>query len=60
MSYVLAVLAPCTNAFSSILQRKAGRRVPTRQNLSITLIWSLVHDPVWFGGILAITVGFLL
>jgi drug/metabolite transporter (DMT)-like permease len=60
MTYLLAVLAACANAASSVLQRKAGRRIPTGQNLSPRLIWSLVHEPVWFGGVLAVTVGFLL
>ena len=36
---------------------KANRRVPQKQNLSVKLIISLFHQPVWFGGILA---GFLL
>ena len=60
MTYLLAVLAACANATSSVLQRKAGRRVPQDQNLSLRLIWSLLHQPVWFGGILAVTAGFLL
>jgi drug/metabolite transporter (DMT)-like permease len=60
MTYLLAVLAACANATSSVLQRAASRRVPQRQNLTLRLIWSLLHEPVWFGGILAITVGFLL
>jgi drug/metabolite transporter (DMT)-like permease len=60
MTYLLAVLAACANATSSVLQRKAGRRVPQGQNLSLRLIGSLLHQPVWFGGILAVTAGFLL
>jgi len=60
LSYLLAVLAAFGNATSSVLQRKANREVPRNQNLSWRLIWSLVHQPVWFGGILAICVGFLL
>jgi drug/metabolite transporter (DMT)-like permease len=60
LSYVLAVLAAFGNATSSVLQRKANRDVPSNQNLSWRLIWSLLHQPVWFGGILAICVGFLL
>ncbi len=43
MEYVLAVLAACANATSSVLQRKAGRRVPKRQNMSLRLVWSLAH-----------------
>lgn len=60
ITYLLAVLAAGANATSSVLQRKAGRRVPRGENLSLRLIWSLLHQPVWFGGILAVTVGFLL
>jgi hypothetical protein len=47
MTYLLAVLAACANATSSVLQRKAGRNVPKRQNLSLKLVWSLAHEPVW-------------
>ncbi|MGH3419107.1 MAG: DMT family transporter, partial [Streptosporangiaceae bacterium] len=60
LKYVLAVLAACANAISSVLQRKANQQASQRENLSLKLIWSLAHEPVWFGGILAITVGFLL
>jgi drug/metabolite transporter (DMT)-like permease len=60
LSYLLAVLAACANATSSVLQRKANREVPRKQNLSPRLIWSLAHQPAWFGGVLAIFVGFLL
>src|SRR6202000_714696 len=48
------------NAVSSVLQRKANKRVPRRENMSLRQIWVLLHQPVWFGGILAITAGFLL
>jgi hypothetical protein len=54
------VLAACANTTSSVLQRKAGRKVPQGENLSPRLIWSLLHEPAWFGGIAAVTVGFLL
>jgi drug/metabolite transporter (DMT)-like permease len=60
LSYWLAVLAACANATSSVLQRKANRRVPQEENLSPRLIWSLLHEWVWFGGILAVIAGFLL
>lgn len=60
VTYLLAVLAACANATSSVLQRKAGRKIPQGENLSPRLIWSLLHEPVWFGGILAVTAGFLL
>ena len=60
LTYLLAVLAACMNATSSVLQRKANRRVPQKQNLSVKLVVSLFHQPVWFGGVLAVTAGFLL
>jgi drug/metabolite transporter (DMT)-like permease len=60
LTYVLAVLAACANATSSVLQRKANLGVPRSQNLTLRLIWSLMHQPVWFGGVLAIIAGFLL
>lgn len=60
LTYVLAVLAACANAISSVLQRKANRTVSQRQNLSLKLIWTLMHQPVWFGGVLAVIAGFLL
>jgi drug/metabolite transporter (DMT)-like permease len=60
LTYALAVLAACANAVSSVLQRKANKRVPQSENLSLRQIWTLLHQPVWFGGILAITAGFLL
>ena len=60
LSYFLAVLAACANATSSVLQRKANKEIPQKENLSWKLIRSLLHQPVWFFGILAITVGFLL
>jgi drug/metabolite transporter (DMT)-like permease len=60
LKYLLAMLAACANAGSSVLQRKANREVPGKENLSPRLIWSLAHQPAWFGGVLAITVGFVL
>jgi drug/metabolite transporter (DMT)-like permease len=60
LTYALAVLAACSNAVSSVLQRKANKRVPQNENMSLRQIWTLLHQPVWFGGIAAITVGFLL
>jgi drug/metabolite transporter (DMT)-like permease len=60
LTYVLAVLAACANATSSVLQRKANREIPQTENLSWKLIRDLLHQPVWFGGVLAVIVGFLL
>jgi drug/metabolite transporter (DMT)-like permease len=60
LTYLLAVLAAGANASSSVLQRKANREAPRQDNLSWKLIRDLLHQPVWFGGIAAITAGFLL
>src|ERR1700759_3350952 len=60
LSYFLAVLAACANATSSVLQRKANKKVPQDENASLRQIRRLLHEPVWFGGIAAITAGFLL
>lgn len=60
LTYLLAVLAACANATSSVLQRKANREVPRKQNLSPRLIVSLAHKPAWFGGVFAVCAGFLL
>jgi drug/metabolite transporter (DMT)-like permease len=60
LKYLFAVLGACANATSSVLQRKANREVPRKQNLSPRLIWSVAHQPTWFGGVLAVIAGFLL
>jgi hypothetical protein len=60
LSCLLAVLAACANATFSVLQHNANREVPRSENLSWRPVRSLLHEPVWFAGILAITVGFLL
>ncbi len=60
ISYLLAVLAACANATSSVLQRKADRAEPPDENLSLRLIVDLSHRPVWFGGLMAVIAGFLL
>ena len=60
LSCLLAVLAACANATLSVLQYNANRELPRSENLSWRLVRSLLHEPVWFAGILAITVGFLL
>ncbi len=60
LTYLLALLAACANAASSVLQRKANRDAPRADNLSWKLIRDLLRKPVWFGGILALTAGFLL
>jgi drug/metabolite transporter (DMT)-like permease len=60
LSYVLAVLAACANAASSVLQRKANRGEPRQRTLNWRLVIGLVRSPVWLGGVLAVIAGFLL
>jgi drug/metabolite transporter (DMT)-like permease len=60
ISPLLAVLAAGLNALASALQRKAARDQPEDENLSLRLVWHLLHRPVWFGGIAAIIGAFLL
>lgn len=60
LTVALAVLAATGNATASVLQRKAARREPESRSFSIRLMWDLVRQPVWIGGICAVTVGFLL
>lgn len=60
LSIALAALAAVGNATASVLQRKAARREPGERAFSLRLIWDLVHQPVWIGGIAAVTFGFLL
>jgi drug/metabolite transporter (DMT)-like permease len=60
LSVVLAILAAMANATASVLQRKAARRQPADESLSVRLLWDLVHQPAWIGGITAILIGFAL
>jgi drug/metabolite transporter (DMT)-like permease len=60
LTYFFAVLAACANATASVLQRKANREISRKENLSWKLIRDLLHEPVWFGGVLAVIAGFLL
>jgi hypothetical protein len=54
------VLAECADAIPSARQPKAARRILETQSFSPRLIGGLLDQPVWFGGILAVTAGFLL
>ena len=58
---MLAVLAAMANAVASVLQRKADRTEPEGgAGSGVWLLWQLAHKPVWFAGIAAIIVGFVL
>lgn len=58
--YVLSVLAACANAASSVIQRKANKDQPAAHNLTPRLILDLLHERLWFLGILGLVAGFLL
>jgi hypothetical protein len=60
LSVPLAVLAAIANALASVLQRKAARERPESESHNWRLVWSLLHRPIWFGGVAAIIAGFLL
>lgn len=60
MSVILALLAAASNAVASVLQRKAAGKVPDVKALKLSLIRQLFHYPVWFAGIGAVTLSFLL
>lgn len=60
LGILLAVLAAGANATASVLQRKAARREPSQRAGTLRLVWDLAHQPVWFGGILSVMLGFLL
>lgn len=60
LSPLLAVLAAMANALASALQRKAAREEPADVNLSLRLVWHLLHRPVWFAGIVSVIASFLL
>ena len=53
LTYLLAILAACANATSSVLQRKANRKVPRKQNLSPRLIRDGAQRQALIGGPLA-------
>lgn len=59
LTYLLAVLAACANATSSVLQRSANREAPERR-LGWQLVKGLLQRPVWLAGVGALTAGFLL
>ncbi|WP_225977993.1 DMT family transporter [Gandjariella thermophila] len=60
LSVVLAVLASAANATASVLQRKGARREPASRSVGIPMLWDLLHQPAWVGGVVAIAAGFLL
>jgi hypothetical protein len=56
---VLAVLAAASNALSSVLQRRSVRSAPASEAFRLGLMWHLIRQPMWLGGLGALTAGFL-
>ncbi|MFJ2033214.1 DMT family transporter [Streptosporangium sp. NPDC087985] len=55
---ILAVCAAAGNAVASVLQRRAARLVPKERAFRLSLIWALIRQPVWLGGLAALIAGF--
>jgi drug/metabolite transporter (DMT)-like permease len=60
LSILLAVAASVANAVASVLQRKAARRQPESDAFELSLVWHLLHQKAWLGGVTAMICGFLL
>ncbi|WP_019633009.1 DMT family transporter [Actinomadura atramentaria] len=57
---LLALLAAASNAFASVLQRRAARTVPAAHAFRLRLFLDLLRTPAWLGGIGALLGAFLL
>ncbi|HEX3590147.1 MAG TPA: DMT family transporter [Pseudonocardiaceae bacterium] len=60
VSVVLAVGASVANAVASVLQRKAARNEPESEAFELRLLWHLVRQRAWLGGVIAMVSGFVL
>ncbi|WP_030987964.1 DMT family transporter [Streptomyces sp. NRRL WC-3744] len=60
LSVVLAVLAACSNALGTVLQRRAALTVPASTSLRIGLLADLLRTPVWLAGIAGVTLSAIL
>lgn len=61
LAYFLGFLAAGSNAAANILQRAANRKEDNQEvEFSLQLIRNLLHQPLWFAGIGAMTASFLL
>lgn len=60
ISILFALLAAASNALSSVLQRRAARAVAAPgQPFRLGLVWRLLRNGTWLGGIGALVAGFL-
>jgi drug/metabolite transporter (DMT)-like permease len=60
LTVLFALLAALANATASVLQRRAAREMPDRDEFSPRLVFDLLQQPVWLCGVLSVIVGFLL
>lgn len=60
LAIFLALVASCSNAASNVIQRLTNRDEQDVHTLSLRLIYDLVHRPLWFGGLAAVTLSFVL
>ncbi|MGW2712119.1 DMT family transporter [Streptomyces sp. NPDC001356] len=58
LAIVLAVLAAGSNAWGTVLQRRAAGSVPASRS-PLRLLAGLLHRPAWLGGILGVTLSAL-
>ncbi|MER6981956.1 DMT family transporter [Streptomyces carpinensis] len=60
LSLILAVLAACSNALGTVLQRRAALTVPATMSLRVGLLLDLLRTPVWLAGIVGVTASAIL
>lgn len=60
LSILLALVAACSNATSNVIQRVTNREEKGVRTLSLKLVKDLLHRPLWFAGIAAVTFSFVL
>lgn len=60
LAVVLALVAACSNAASNVIQRITNRDERGVRTLSLRLVLDLVHRPLWFAGLAAVTCSFVL
>jgi drug/metabolite transporter (DMT)-like permease len=55
-SVIFAMLAAVSNAFGTVFQRRAAITVPQSRGFRLGLMWDLVRNPVWLGGICGVVI----
>lgn len=60
LAVLLGLVAACSDATSNVIQRMTNREEHNVRTLSFRLIVDLLHRPLWFGGLAAVTLSFVL